>query len=521
MKFSPAVIACVFRATFPARPVVVEDDDPKTFADAVNDVGDLFEYGNKYCKYDRNKEKIKNACSLPGNLSITLIQDDGWFTDTMEKCDNIQCCSPEAGMKGKRCLCVKSGGRYDKGPRTTEGKCCSKSGNDNGVCGCAGNGETLRFGGDKGDCCSGYMYGEKKKVCAKQPCTANQGQAPTDSRPCCRFKKELHSTKYLSPLTKNGKCECIHAGEFPATEVDGVAGSSCCSGIMTAGKCQCVWDSRMQLTDGALDSDCCSGHITKTDGKRFCLSTKCKGPGEKPDRGIKCCSGIEKDGVCGCLAPGKPVKEGKANQACCSLEASRADKKKCGYLNAGQPINKTFMDASVCSSGKIDGDGLCACFHDGEVSADASECCSGRHDGSAEASKCGCALAGVGLKYGAAASDCCSGNVVRAGNTDQCTCNFAGRPSRADGKDCCTKSAKGGFCGCFGPKDVLTEYKSTKFQCCGGFYNSSSFKCQCVPAGTAVASFVHDGACCGDVGGVVGGFCMPGRKEEKIPQLGR
>lgn len=525
MKFSPAVVACVLVATVPARPVV---DAPGSFPDFLDRLGsDIvsgYEDTAKYidnklneaknyvdtvleiCKWSRNAEKIKEACSRPGNVSITTITDVGRYYDSKHlTCSNVPCCAPEAGTRDKRCLCMQKGGKYDGEPLKTEAKCCSYENNENGVCGCAATGSNLRFGGTKSDCCSGKLENNK---CAYQPCSA-AGSEPMDGRPCCRFKKEPDATKYFSPhkTQYEGRdvCGCIHAGDFIANDVDGVGPSSCCSGIAQGGKCQCISSSQEELRYGVVESDCCTKHITVTGGKKFCLASECAGPGERVKGGKKCCSGIEKDGMCGCLEPGKTFdKKSGAEQTCCSLTASHADKEKCGHLHAGQTINKTFMDASVCSSGKVGKDGVCECVHDGEVSAEADQCCSGRH--SKDGKTCGCSLTGVKLKHGSVVSDCCSGEAERG----VCTCNFPGRPSRDDGKDCCTKSAKGGYCGCLGPKVRVTG--RTLIQCCGGFFNASDSSCKCIPKLTAVASFVHPGACCGDKPTIVDGRCGNGKK---------
>lgn len=450
-----------------------------------------------YCY--RNTDQFGPRCGRPGNTTIPQVFDDGYFYDTWETCPEIKCCYPEAGKTASnRCKCAGYLKYYNKPPFTTTDKCCSLSYNNANICGCGKNEEGLRVGGVAADCCSGYL--DKNRKCQLQSCT-KAGFSPKKEKPCCRsmLASDDKNTdpwlrEYNSSKLSNGECGCFHFNTRPADVVDDVGGNNCCNGVLNGpgGTCGCISTSDTPLIQGAVESDCCEKKAVKTDGKMYCKASKCMGPGEKSQGGVTCCSGIKgKENVCGCLAPGKTIPTGQtAERTCCSGKADHAAKEKCGHSLVGDKINKNLTDASVCSSGKLVNGTTCACIHAGDVDSShpVSQCCSKSHD---KDKKCGCLLHPSQLEDGAKPTDCCHGFRGR-----KCLCGAPGRPSIAglDGKDCCSNSSKGGHCGCFGPKAVIAESQAP--QCCGGFYNRSSAKCDCVLAETAVGSFVHDGACC-------------------------
>lgn len=471
-----------------------------------------------FCECERNIEKVKNACARPGNTSVPQIDDDGWVYDSRETCNNALCCAPEAGMSDNRCMCVHRGGSYTGEPLSTEEKCCSATNNGDGKCGCGEVGSTLRWGGEARDCCSG-AFDKKTRKCKLQDC-AGAGEAPSDERPCCRFKDS--SGKFHSPSHK-GRCGCFPAGAQPASEVDDISGgNSCCARRLNGSKCSLITDNDVPLLHGADASDCYYKKAKKNGKYEFCVNEEdeCLPFGAKIKGSLSCCSGVElkeKGGaVCGCLAPGKkfPAKEGV--RTCCAGKADFSDKDKCGHLDVGSTFDPRFNDKSICSSGKVDATGACACIHQGQVSADPSQCCSGWTDA---ANKCGCMEAGPALKYGAQGSDCCSGEA----RNEVCLCVRPGRPSASHfkGKECCAKRASGGYCGCLDAQDGIVDMGR---MCCGGFFNVTSAHCQCLPSGTSVAAFVHDAACCGDLRNLDGSCSRDGIKPFKpkdLKKLGR
>lgn len=247
------------------------------------------------------------------------------------------------------------------------------------------------------------------------------------------------------------------------------------------------------MKHGAVGTDCCSG----LDDGKVCLKSKCSEVGHKLLTGEHCCSDVkDAKGVCKCLAPGSSIPADATARACCS---GRLDgDKKCDILRVGETPNMDITDASVCSSGKVDSHGKCACVHDGSKSKEASECCA---KSLAADGKCSCMPNGQGLHGGAVEVDCCS----RYTEKNSCACAPPGFPSRPThkGAECCSGSSQGGFCGCFGPGKVKVAAHTQ--MCCGGFINTTSpDECGCIRAGTNVAKYVHDGACCS--GGVNGEF---------------
>lgn len=445
--------------------------------------------------------ELAAKCAMPGSTMVVTVLSPG------VDCP-VDCCDAEAGDSGaendrrqRKCFCTKTGKSYKTGNLNGTkhaSRCCGNQlDNQAGVCECAPVGTEIQLGGNASDCCSGLWDSHTRK-CIKRACT-QAGLEATAQKPCCRAAG-------ASGDQTSGKCPCVAHGTRVHPHDDAQA-STCCSKafeVSGGGVCGCISDPSIEIAADMDATNCCSQQKKTSDGKTYCVKPPCQAIGESSSE-HPCCSGRDIQGVCVCVAAGKPVpSEGKAQ--CCSGQESDG---KCAYVEVGGTVAREINVDEVCRSGSVDPQRRCSCIPSGGTAVNVTDCCSLMHDPSKGEHVCGCAPTGDSVGAGGSAVSCCSRRADQAG-TCQCAPPGVKMPS-LQAADCCGRTvSREGFCGCLDSNHDATV--ETQTSCCSRRVDSQTGKCACIPDNFAVAEYVHDDACCSGKVNIVDRICQPSQK---------
>jgi len=471
---------------------------------------------DKLCQEQWVKDIIASdyGCANPGHKpehEFTKVKKY-WF-DKKFDC-TTRCCGGSESSDGKhKCKCVHAGKPHGGGDWSQT--CCSMdvnrevasdrwTGNNGTHCGCAYVGDRLAYEDAKEtDCCSGKWHSKDNRTCIPNECTAN-GQTPDDKICCGYVTGQADGTGTITAKNEDGTCKCVPSTKQLDDHYQLSQPTDCCSGALVEGTvlgvngtCGCISNVADPLPKGASASDCCGGVTETNDDGEFCKAGSCSTKGGSAAGGLHCCSGEKEGERCQCLLGGQSLPEGANATECCTTTGDG----KCGFKGAGvQPGPFHSSKAAQCASNITTPGGYCTCIKAGvqprhEIITGEFCCSEDLADG-----KCGCVHTNKTLQTGADESDCCS----RTADHGTCSCAFPGRPAwsgNSTGAECCGGYQVGGICGC----NEAGQMNSPPGSCCGGFKNSTTEICVCIPDGTAVARFVRKEACCG--GAIQNGTC--------------